>query len=210
MCLLRQAPLDHLVYATPDLDATCLDLESRLGVRPSSGGQHPGRGTRNALISIGPKAYLEIIGPDPAQPGPPPVWFGINRLTEPKLVTWAVRVDGLETLVKEISPNAKVGAVRIGRRQTPEGTTLSWQLTEPQIVDGVGLVPFLIDWSSSMHPADSAIVGPRLVQLRVKHPEPESIRKQFDLLRLDVAIERGLSPALVATFEGTNGMIELR
>ena len=61
MGFLREPLLDHLVYATPDLDATCLDLENRLGVRPSSGGQHPGRGTRNALISIRPKAYLEAV-----------------------------------------------------------------------------------------------------------------------------------------------------
>ncbi len=207
MWLLREALLDHLVYATPDLEATCRDLESRLGVRASAGGQHPGRGTHNALISIGPKAYLEIIGPDPLQPETRPVWFGIDQLTAPKLITWAVRVDDLEAFVKEISPNAKVGAVRAGARKTPEGTTLSWQLTEPQLVQGVGLVPFLIEWNSSQHPADSAITGPPLVQLHIEHPEPELIRKHLNWLRLEVEIEHGLSPALVAIFEGA---IELR
>jgi hypothetical protein len=207
---LRQSLLDHLVYATPDLEATCRDLEIRLGVRASAGGQHPGRGTHNALISIGPKAYLEIIAPDPLQPETRPVWFGIDQLTAPKLITWAVRVDGLEAFVKEISPNAKVGAVRSGARKTPDGSTLSWQLTEPQLVQGVGLVPFLIEWNSREHPADSAITGPRLVQLRLEHPEPELIRKPLNSLGLEVAIEQGLSPALVAICEGANGLIELR
>ena len=210
MCCLRRPLLDHLVYATPDLEATCHDLEIRLGVRASAGGQHPGRGTHNALISIGPKAYLEIIGLDPLQPEIRPVWFAIDQLTAPRLITWAVRIDELEAFVKEISPNANVGVVRSGSRKTPEGTTLSWQLTEPQLVQGVGLIPFLIEWNSSRHPAESAIAGPRLVQLRIEHPEPESIRKQLSTQRLEVAVEQGSSPALVATFEGANDSIELR
>ena len=207
---MQEPLLDHLVYATPDLEATCRDFESRLGVRASAGGQHPGRGTHNALISIGPRAYLEIIGPDPLQPEIRPVWFGIDQLTAPKLITWAVRVDELETFVKEISPPAKVAAVRSGSRKTPEGTTLSWQLTEPQLVQGVGLVPFLIEWNSSRHPAHSAIKGPRLVQLRLEHPEPELIRKQLHSLRLEIAVEQASSPALVAIFAGANELIELR
>ena len=207
---LRQSLLDHLVYATPDLEVTCRDLEIRLGVRASAGGQHPGRGTHNALISIGPKAYLEIIAPDPLQPETRPVWFGIDQLTTPKLITWAVRVDGLEAFVKEMSPNVRVGAVRSGGRKTPDGTTLSWQLTEPQLVQGVGLVPFLIDWNASQHPAHSAITGPRLVQLRLEHPDPETIRKQLNSLRVEVAIEQASTPGLVASFEGANDLIELR
>lgn len=207
---MREPLLDHLVYATPDLEATCRDLEIRLGVRASAGGQHPGRGTHNALISIGPRAYLEIIGPDPLRLQTKPVWFGIDQLTAPKLITWAVRVDDLEAFIKEISPNANVGPVRSGSRKTPEGTTLSWQLTEPQLVQGVGLVPFLIEWNSHDHPARTAITGPPLVQLRIEHPEPELIRKQFNSLRLEIAIEQVSSPALVAVFEGANALIELR
>lgn len=207
---MREALLDHLVYATPDLEATCRDLEIRLGVRASAGGQHLGRGTHNALISIAPKAYLEIIAPDPSQPDTRSVWFGIDQLPAPKLIAWAVRVDKLEAFLKEISPDAKVGAIRSGSRKTPEGTILSWQLTEPQLVQGVGLVPFLIEWRSPEHPAYSAITGPRLVQLRIEHPEPELIRKQLNSLRLEVEIEQGSNPALVAIFEGANGLIELR
>lgn len=207
---MREALLDHLVYATPDLDATCRDLEIRLGVRASAGGQHPGRGTHNALISIGPNAYLEIIGPDPLQPAIRPVWFGIDQLTAPKLITWAVRVDDIEACVKEISSDVNVGMVRSGSRKTPDGTTLSWQLTEPQLPQGIGLVPFLIEWKSSQHPAHSAITGPPLVQLRIEHPEPELIRKQLASLRLEVAIDHGSSPALIAIFEGANDLIELR
>src|SRR5438128_5248411 len=86
------AQVDHLVYATPDLDLGVATIEKLLGVRATTGGQHPGFGTRNALIALGPSMYFEIIGPDPEQPKPAgPRRFGIDELKEPKLIAWVSR-----------------------------------------------------------------------------------------------------------------------
>src|SRR5207302_7776546 len=81
--------VDHLVYATPDLQLGIDTAEKLFGVRATPGGQHPGQGTRNALIALGPASYLEIIGTDPEQPKPAgPRRFGIDDLKAPHLLTW--------------------------------------------------------------------------------------------------------------------------
>ena len=60
--------IDHLVYATPDLTAGVKQIEALLGIRVTPGGQHPGEGTRTRSSLWSPTSYLEIIGPDPANP----------------------------------------------------------------------------------------------------------------------------------------------
>src|SRR6266513_1466344 len=91
--------VDHLVYATPDLNRGIDEIARLTGVRATTGGQHPGRGTRNALLALGPTTYLEIIAPDPEQPSPDtPRPFGIDGLTESRLVAWAAKGKDLEHL----------------------------------------------------------------------------------------------------------------
>src|SRR5689334_21979649 len=92
--------LDHLVYAVPDVDGGVADLEQRLGVRAAPGGPHPGRGTRNALIALGPESYLEIIAPDPAQPVPAGGrWFGVDPTAPAHLAGWAAKGSDLNRVV---------------------------------------------------------------------------------------------------------------
>src|SRR5262245_63175436 len=142
--------VDHPVYADSDLKRGVDEIGKLLGVRATPGGQHPGRGTRNALIALGPATYLEIIAPDPDQPPPKtPRPFGIDGLKESRLVTWAAKGVDLERLRDEAArKGARLGEVMSGSRRRPDGVLLSWRYTDPETVLADGLVPFFIDWGT--------------------------------------------------------------
>jgi hypothetical protein len=215
---LRRAPadilmqVDHLVYATPDLNAGVDRIDALIGVRATPGGQHPGAGTRNALVALGPACYLEIIGPDPDQPKPnAPRRFGIDDLTAPRLVTWAAKGSNLEALVTAAAAKGiGLGPVTPGSRQRPDGVLLAWRFTSPATVLADGLVPFFIDWGSSPHPSSTAATGASLVGLRAEHPDPDRVESILRALGLDLQITRGPKPALVATINGPKGRVELQ
>jgi hypothetical protein len=204
--------VDHLVYATPDLDRGVDEIEKLLGVRATPGGQHPGRGTRNALIALGPTSYLEIIGPDPQQPAPKePRAFGIDKLTRSKLVTWIVKSTDLERdRDKAVRLGVPYGEVRAGSRRRPDGTELAWRFTNTNVLLGDGIVPFLIDWGQSPHPATSAAKGATLISLYAEHPNPESIQKMLRAVAVELEVKRGPNAQLVAIIDCPRGRVTLR
>lgn len=142
--------LDHLVLATPDLEATSAEVASVTGVTPSVGGPHVGRGTRNELCSFGDGTYLEIIGPDPSQPEPEqPAPFGMDRLAGPGIVTWCAKATDLGALVARArAADLAMTGPEAMQRQAPEGL-LSWELALPAFDIEGGIVPFFIDWAAS-------------------------------------------------------------
>jgi Glyoxalase-like domain len=204
--------VDHLVYATPDLDRGIDEIEKLLGVRATAGGHHPGRGTRNALLALGPTTYLEIIAPDPEQPLPQqPRPFGIDGLKESRLVAWFVRGRDLAQLRTDaVRKGVPLGEVMSGSRRRPDGVQLEWKFTDPSTLVADGIVPLFIDWGNSLHPALSAPKGAALVSLRAEHPDVRGVRRMLRHLGVDLLVKRSDSPALIAVIEGPRGRVELR
>ena len=174
---LEEHRLDHLVYATDNLDRTCSLIADALGVRPTPGGQHTGRGTRNYLLSLGNGGYLEIIGPDPDQPEPDGSRpFGVDEIVGERLVTWAVSTADIHRSCDTLlAVGVDPGPPTSMQRKLPDGSVLSWHLTTPFAVNESGIVPFLIDWgigarTGPTHPSMTAPTGVSVVSLSAFTP----------------------------------------
>lgn len=204
--------VDHLVYGTPDVSRGVDSLEKLIGVRAAAGGQHPGEGTRNALISLGPNMYLEILGPDPEQPKPnKPRWLSIDDVKTPRLVGWAAAGTNLAQLRQAaVTIGVPIGEVLSGSRRTPQGAILTWQVTDQRAWLADGLVPFFIDWGNTPHPSLTAPKGASLIGLRAEHPDPDSVRLMLKQLRLELPVTKGPRAELISTIRGPRGVVELR
>lgn len=203
--------LDHLVYATPDLDATRAWLGRTLGVPVTGGGQHPAWGTRNALIGLGAGRYLELIGADPSLPRPArPRPFSIDQLAVPRLVTWAAGVSDLEWVVARAGTvGCELGEISQGSRRRPDGQMLAWRLTDPFRSRLDGLIPFFIDWGRTAHPSAALPGSCRLTRFAAEHPDAERVRQVRDALDLSLPVTPGPQPRLRATIVSEEGMVEL-
>ena len=202
--------VDHIIYATPNVDSTVAELESRLGVLAAPGGRQPNRGTKNALISLGPRTYLEIVGPDSSSSPVSPPWW-LKSLRSPRIVAWAAAGSGLEQLRAEAVTNGvPLGEVMAGSRERPDGVVLRWHFTSPRSPLGDGVVPFFIDWGDTPHPATTSPQGISLVAFEGEHPDPMSVRQMLRILNLELPVRRGDRPALTAWIKGSYGVVELR
>jgi hypothetical protein len=204
-------PIDHIVYAVPDLEAGMAEIERLLGQRPVTGGRHPDFGTHNALLSLGPSTYLEIIAPDPTLAVPDQgLAFGITADQAPGLLTWALRVEGIEIVADQArAAGVAVGPVQAGSREKPDGTVLSWRLSSPDAMPFDGAIPFLINWGSTVHPASTAPHGGELKSIRIEHPKADEVRTALAVLGAVIEVKQAKKYRLAATIKTKRGNIEL-
>lgn len=202
-------PIDHLIFAAPDLEQGVREVEVLGGVRPAGGGQHVGLGTHNKLLSLGPRSYLEVIAPDPGQPEPSaPRPYGVDGVIRSGLVGWAIACDDIDRAHDDaLAAGYDPGEVMDGQRVTPDGTTLRWKATKS--ARPAGLVLFLITWGKTAHPAVSAPPGLQLESLIVEHPDPESVTRVLRALGMEVAVVPAAQTRIVANLVGPNGHFEL-
>ena len=201
---------DHLIFAAPDLDRAVGDLEARLGVRAAIGGRHPAWATHNALIALSADTYLEIIAPEAGEAPPQPRPLGLDTLVTPRLATWVAKASELEELVaRAVKHGVDLGAVRTGGRLRSDGVQQSWRMTDPLASRADGIVPFFIDWGDSPHPAATAPPGLTLIGFRAEHPRAAWLATVIADLGLELEVEVGPVPRLIARLETARGVVEL-
>ena len=207
------ADLDHILLGINDLNHGIAWLEERSGVRAALGGVHPGRGTRNALVSLGPRRYLEIIAPDPAQATASSGRELLDRLRtiqEPRLVGWAAHTGDLAAVAqKAAAAGIAIENPHDGSRARPDGRTLRWKSFNLK-EDYAGVLPFFIEWSAdSVHPSQDAPPGCALQHFFVESPAVKDVLAAAAKLGLDLYANPGKKPLLGARIAGKKGAFEL-
>lgn len=207
--------LDHILLGCSDLERGIAFVEERTGVKAAFGGVHPGRGTQNALLSLGERHYLEIIAPDPKQAGATGPESSVERLklrefVEPRLVTWAAHPEGVAALAEKLK---KAGVVADGptpgSRKRPDGRVLQWQTVNLADDEG-GLLPFFIEWGDgTVHPSVDAPRGCTLEKFWIESPEPIGLTKKLETISVEVWVIRSEKVRLRARIVGPKGVMEL-
>src|SRR5271155_5860098 len=201
------AMFDHMVLGIDDLDRGVAFIEEHVGVRAVFGGVHPGRGTQNALLSLGDQRYFEIIAPDPKQ-SVQPQFPELPHMREPRLVAWAVHTTDIAALAKKITEaGISIEPPGDGSRARPDGKMLRWKSFRLRDDRG-GMLPFFIEWHRhSEHPSVDAPSGCRLERLFVVSPEPKDLAAVFHRLGVEIAIEHGEKAQLRARIAGPKGEV---
>ena len=203
--------IDHLVYAAPQLEAANDRIAKELGVAPTSGGTHPGRGTMNTLVGLGGRQYLEIIAPDPTLADLPRTGAKIAALPAPEIMTFAMEFSDLEMIeAKAKGLGLKTSGIRRGSRRTPGGALLEWRSMLVISETYGGLLPFFIDWGETPHPGATSAQGARLVRMVVTHPEPDGLRALYQAFEIGVPVRYGNRPAIVVEIEGGGNKVVLQ
>jgi hypothetical protein len=199
------ALLDHLILGCNDLDRGITLVEENTGVRPAIGGVHPGRGTRNALLSLGERRYLEVIAPDPKQ-SEIVHYPQLRSMIEPRLIGWAVHPPDIAAVAKQLLENkiAFTGPDD-GSRKRPDGRVLTWK-TVNLADDRHGLLPFFIEWSAdTVHPSKDAPAQCSLAYFEIMSNEPDELSAVIKRIGLDLPVQRSDKPRLRALISGPKG-----
>ena len=206
--------LDHIVIIVPNLAHIIEDINNKLGCIPVLGGKHPKYGTHNALLRINNKnrykQYIEFLAIDPMVEPPKIYPPGLHpKLSHPKISSWAVYCKNIEATAQamcSIGGFFDVGEIFSMSRKSVEGEILSWEIAYnyDSIVSSNGIIPFLINWGKTMHPADQLEKNNscEIAELTMKHPDGGIINSELLKLGLsDLVIDKGPSKTIQLTLK---------
>jgi hypothetical protein len=197
--------VDHLILGINDLEKGIAEFERLTGVKPVFGGRHPGRGTANALVSLGDGVYLELLGPSSKSPDSvPPMLAGRETLTP---YGWALGTSDLPAVGEQLRARGiSLSPIQSGSRRKPDNSMLTWR-TAAAMGAGLEGAPFFIEWGAgTAHPSTTSPAGCRLVRLEARGPEPDPLRNMLEAVGIAIPVKQG-SRALAFTLSCPRGEV---
>lgn len=138
--------LDHVSYAAglDGLDATARELATLLGVDLIDGGIHPRFGTRNRVLPVADRHYLEVVEVlDHPVADKVPFGQAVKARSEAGggWLGWVVAVDDLAPV------EARLGRRAVdGNRRRPDGYELRWKQIGVKGLVNDPQLPFFVHW----------------------------------------------------------------
>lgn len=160
------AHIDHIILGTADLDSGIAQLQRLTGVRAAVGGVHPGRGTRNALMSLGGNTYLELLAPDPAQSVHTAEVRDLRAYSSLTPVGWAVSGTS-----ESLPPSPDHGVARMARPCAGSPSAMRRSTTRSLRSSSSGLTPPFIPRVRRRPAADFS------TSIWMRHPIAGSLRR---------------------------------
>lgn len=210
--------LDHLSYAAgPDgLASTARRLGELLGEPFVDGGLHPRFGTRNMVLPLADRTYLEVVEvlDHPASDKAP---FGQAVRARSELgggwLGWVIAVTDLAAMEKRLGREAVPG-----NRYRPDGHELRWRQLGVKGLQADPQLPFFVQWEGdgSDHPSVGASGRIRLDSLEIAG-DPNRVSDWLgtpvELPLEDLKVEwvgvNGTPGLVAATFTTPSGVVRI-
>jgi len=200
--------LDHFVVGIDDLEAGIETFETLTGVRPLKAGEHPALGTHNALVSLGPNRYLELLAPRPGASVDPRFRYvsGCQQLTP---VLWALATDEVDELQRRVtSAGFHADTPAPGSRVTSDGDTVRWTMFWMQS-EAPPNSPFFTSWdAATRHPSTTTPTGCSLQSFELSSPSSEALVRLLDTVGFTARVAAG-PRRLTVSLDTPNGTVVL-
>ncbi len=185
-------------------------FEELTGIRPYYGGEHPGNGTRNAIVSMANGQYLEILAPVAGLDTIPDFFSGLDQLTPVGIALLATDMPTLEIKIRELG--FATDGITPGSRKTSAGDLLEWNIlmvSKPSLF----INPFFINWSAdSQHPSRDQKPQCQLILMELETPHENAIFKLFETVETapeGLHVVEG-TQKLAVTINTPNGEVKFR
>ena len=211
--------LDHISYASTH--DQIIDVIQRLGATLSGtfldGGIHPRFGTRNFILPLKHKKYLEIVCPieHPAADSSPFGKIVLKKANEGGgWLSWVVSTDEITKFEKKLNRNSIVG-----HRKRPDGGELKWKQIGVTDTYNDAQLPFFIEWESTDHPSLDGVATCSIIEIEIAGNENEIIDWiGNDLTEVGEGVEfkfvnqnsnEGISGIVAVTIDSPNGPVRI-
>lgn len=143
--------IDHVIYGVRDLEAAASRMKEEFGLGSVPGGRHPGWGTGNRIVPLGPD-YIELLGvvdPSEAEQSEMGRLILAGVAEGDRSLAWCVATDDIEAVAARLDLS-----VTEGSRERPDGTVLRWRSAGAERAFTEPSLPFFIAWGvpAEQHP----------------------------------------------------------